>query len=65
MMFKNFKFLVATLLLAGAVSCAPKVSFYATTLPEIEGVTTDVATSREGNEWQVDVKVKNTHLVNK
>ena len=60
MMFKNFKFLVATLLLAGAVSCAPKVSFYATTLPEIEGVTTDVATSREGNEWQVDVKVKNT-----
>ena len=60
MMFNNFKFLAATLLLVGAFSCAPKVSFYATTLPEIEGVTTDVATSREGDEWQVNVKVKNT-----
>ncbi len=57
---KNLRLSVAALLLLGVVSCAPKVSFYATTIPAIEGVTTDVETSREGNEWQIDVKVKNT-----
>ena len=43
-----------------AVSCSPKVDFYGYTLPEIEGVTTEVAPERKGNEWEVEVKVKNT-----
>ena len=57
---KILRILTLSLLSFGAFSCAPKVSFYATTLPEIEGVTTNVASVREGDEWQVDVKVKNT-----
>lgn len=54
------KFVVFISFLIGAISCAPKVSFEASTLPQIDGVTADVTTCREGDEWQLDVKVKNT-----
>ena len=36
------------------------MSFEASTIPAIEGVLADVDVCQEGNEWQVDVKVKNT-----
>ena len=45
---------------ACAISCAPKVEFSASTLPVIEGVTAEVSPVRNGNEWEVGVKVENT-----
>lgn len=42
------------------VSCGPDVTFSAYTLPAIEGVTAEAAPLREGNEWSVDVRVRNT-----
>ena len=43
-----------------AISCSQKVEFYASTLPEIEGVVAEVTPVREGDEWEVGVKVVNT-----
>ena len=59
-MKKFTKILLGLVLSMGAFSCAPEVSFYAKTLPAIEGVTTEVLPTRNGNEWEVVVKVKNT-----
>ena len=42
------------------ISCTPKVSFSVKTIPAIDGVTTEVTPSQNGNEWEVGVKVKNT-----
>ena len=47
-------------LLAMCISCTPKVSFSVKTIPAIDGVTTEVTPSQNGNEWEVGVKVKNT-----
>ena len=58
---KNALKLIAIFTLSvAAISCSQNVRFYATTLPEIDGVTAEVETEREGNEWEIDVKVKNT-----
>ncbi len=57
----NFSRKLAYLLaVAVLVSCGPKVTFSAYTLPAIDGVTTEVTPTREGDEWSVDVKVRNT-----
>ena len=54
---RKIAYLLSALLL---VSCGSKVTFSAYTLPEIEGVAAEVIPSREGDEWSVDVRVKNT-----
>lgn len=41
-------------------ACGSNVTFSAYTLPEIEGVTAEVTPSRKGDEWSVDVRVKNS-----
>ena len=43
-----------------AVESEPIPTFTVATLPAIDGVTTDCVAEREGDEWQVAVKVKNT-----
>lgn len=54
------RFFAFVIILFCGVSCAPKVGFYASTLPAIEGVTAEVAPVRNGNEWEVGVTVRNT-----
>ena len=56
-LFKAFIVLAVT---AVSVSCCDNVTFYASTLPEIEGVTAEATPLRKGNEWEVGVKVRNT-----
>lgn len=59
---KQFKTLFNAILACAAlfVGCTPKVTFTASTVPAIDGVVTSVDAEREGNEWEVEVKVKNT-----
>ena len=54
------KLALLLLLSTVVVACRDSVVFYASTLPEIDGVTAEVSPLREGDEWQVDVRVKNT-----
>ena len=52
-----FGCLLAALLLVG---CKAEPTFSVTTLPAIDGVTTECVAERNGDEWKVAVKVKNT-----
>ena len=58
---KKILSIVNLLLLATmVVGCASEPSFSVATLPAIDGVTTHYTAEREGNEWEIEVKVKNT-----
>ena len=47
------------LLLFLCASCAPKVNFTAGTVPQMDCLKTSVEAVRSGNEWDIDVSVKN------
>ncbi|MBR2326370.1 MAG: hypothetical protein IKA49_03310 [Alistipes sp.] len=58
---KKILSIVNLLLLATmVVGCASEPSFSVATLPAIDGVTTHYTAERESNEWEIEVKVKNT-----
>ena len=54
------KFIYALALLCAVFSCAPKVDFTASTLPQMDCLKPTVETMREGNEWDIKVAVTNT-----
>ena len=59
-MKKLYNILISLLLLGSTIACGDNVVFYASTLPVIEGVTAEVLPSRNGDEWNLTVRVKNT-----
>ena len=54
------KFIYALALLCAVFSCAPKVDFTVSTLPQMDCLKPTVETMREGNEWDIKVAVTNT-----
>lgn len=54
------KFIYALALLCAVFSCAPKVDFTASTLPQMDCLKPTVEAMREGNEWDIKVAVTNT-----
>ena len=56
-MYKS-PYLIALLLFI-CTSCAPKVDFTADTVPQMDCLKTSVESVRSGNEWDIDVSVRN------
>ena len=56
--FYTVSFLLLALFLL--VGCKAEPEFSVATLPAIDGVTAECVAEREGEEWQISVKVKNT-----
>ena len=56
--FCTVSFLLLVLFLL--VGCKAEPEFSVATLPAIDGVTAECVAEREGEEWQISVKVKNT-----
>lgn len=54
------KFIYALALLCAVFSCAPKVDFTASTLPQMDCLKPSVDAVRNGDEWDINVSVTNT-----
>ena len=58
-MTQIFRVLVLLLAMIGGISCAGDVAFNVKTIPAVDGLDAEIAPVRSGNEWVVDVCVKN------